>query len=90
MSSDDARTLRTSQAAACTCRVAFGPRAGQKLIKAGRHAARAWVERDLCAGTRSFTLYAAVRCEAEDCQGLERLCRYITRPALADARTAAS
>ena len=29
---DDARTLRPLQAAACTYRVAFGPRAGQKVL----------------------------------------------------------
>ena len=30
--SDEARTLRPLQAAACTYRVAFGPRAGQKVL----------------------------------------------------------
>ena len=30
--SDDARTLRPLQAAACTYRIAFGPRAGQKVF----------------------------------------------------------
>lgn len=30
--SDKARTLRPLQAAACTYRIAFGPRAGQKLL----------------------------------------------------------
>jgi len=29
--SDEARALRPLQAAACTCRIAFGPRAGQKV-----------------------------------------------------------
>ena len=31
--SDDARTLRPLQAAACTYRIAFGPRAGQKVFR---------------------------------------------------------
>jgi hypothetical protein len=31
--SDEARTLRPLQAAACTYRIAFGPRAGQKVLK---------------------------------------------------------
>lgn len=31
-----------------------------------------------------FSLLAAVRCEAGDRKGLEQLCRYITRPALAN------
>ena len=30
--SEEARTLRPLQAAAITCRMAFGPRAGQKLL----------------------------------------------------------
>ena len=30
--SDEARTLRQLQAAACTYRIAFGPRAGQKVL----------------------------------------------------------
>jgi len=30
--SDEARVLRPLQAAACTCRIASGPRAGQKVL----------------------------------------------------------
>ena len=33
-----------------------------------------------------LTLHAAVRCGADDRQALEQLCRYITRPALANER----
>ena len=33
-----------------------------------------------------FRLHAGVRCATEDKQGLEQLCRYITRPAIANAR----
>ena len=33
-----------------------------------------------------FSLHAAVRCAADDRQALEQLCRYITRPALANER----
>ena len=40
-------------------------------------------EQELCAEMKGFSLHAAVRCEADDRQGLERLCRYITRPELA-------
>jgi hypothetical protein len=35
-----------------------------------------------------FSPHAAIRCEADDRQGIERLCRYITRPALAYERVA--
>ena len=30
--SDEARVLGPLQAAACTCRIAFGPRAGRKVL----------------------------------------------------------
>ena len=33
LDSDEARTLRPLQAAACTHHIAFGPRAGQKVLK---------------------------------------------------------
>ena len=33
-----------------------------------------------------LSLHAAVRCAADDRQALEQLCRYITRPALANER----
>ena len=40
----------------------------------------------LCADIDGFSPHAAVRCGADDCQALEKLCRYITRPALANER----
>ena len=40
----------------------------------------------LCADINGFSLHAAVRCAAEDRDALEQLCRYITRPALANER----
>ena len=40
----------------------------------------------LCADIDGFSLHAAVRRGADDRQGLEKLCRYITRPALAGRR----
>jgi len=35
---------------------------------------------------QGFSLHAAVRCVSDERQRLEQLCRYITRPALADER----
>ena len=82
--SDEARALRPLQAAACTYRIAFGPRAGQKVFTLQgampRDAAR---DQELCADQQGFSLHAAVRCDADERQRLEQLCRYITRPALA-------
>ena len=40
----------------------------------------------LCADIDGFSLHAAVRIEAHERKRLERLCRYITRPALSDER----
>jgi hypothetical protein len=85
--SDDARTLRPLQAAACTYRIAFGPRAGQKVLTVrGAMPRELGFAQDLCADMQGFSMHAAVRCEADDRQGLERLCRYITRPAPAYER----
>ena len=40
----------------------------------------------LCADNQGFNLHAGVRCEADDRKGIEQLCRYITRPAIANER----
>ena len=41
---------------------------------------------DLCAAAQGFSLHAAVRCGAHQRKELERLCRTITRPAIANER----
>ena len=85
--SDEARVLRPLQAAACTYRIAFGPRAGQKVLTVqGAMPRDADFKQTLCADIDGFSLHAAVRCGADDRQALEQLCRYITRPALANER----
>jgi len=43
-------------------------------------------KQNLCAASNGFSLHAAVRCAADDRPALEQLCRYITRPALANER----
>ena len=40
----------------------------------------------LCCDIDGFSLHAAVRVDAHERKRLEQLCRYITRPALADER----
>jgi hypothetical protein len=85
--SDKARALRLLQAAACTYRIAFGPRAGQKVLTVqGVMPRDADFKQNLCADMQGFSLHAAVRCTADDRQALEQLCCYITRPALANER----
>ncbi len=79
--------LRPLQAAACTYRIAFGPRAGQKALTVqGAMPRETDLKQTLCADIDSFSLHAAVRCAADNRQALEQLCRYITRPALANER----
>ena len=84
---DEARVLRPLQAAACTYRIAFGARAGQKVLTLqGAMPRDADLKQTLCVDIQGFSLHAAVRCAANDRQALEQLCRTITRPALANER----
>jgi len=64
--SDEARKLTPLQAAACTYRIAFGPRAGQKVLTVqGAMPRDADFKQSLCADIQGFSLYAAVRCGAD-------------------------
>jgi hypothetical protein len=84
---DEAPTLRPLQAAAVTYRIAFGSRAGQKVLTLrGAMPREVTARQPLCADVDGFSLHAAVRIEAHERRRLERLCRYITRPALSDER----
>ena len=79
--------LRSLQAAAGTYRIAFGPRAGQKVLTLQAAMLKdADFKQNLCADIDGFSLHAAVRCGADDRQALVQLRRYITRPALANER----
>ncbi len=79
--------LATLQAASCTYRIALGPRAGQKVLSLRTVAGRdEKITHGLCADAHGFSLHAAVRCGADQRKQLEQLCRYITRPALANER----
>ena len=75
------------QSAACTYRIALGPRAGQKVITL-RSVPRCEVQptEQLCANAQGFSLHAEVRCAMNQRNKLEQLCRYITRPAIANDR----
>jgi hypothetical protein len=79
--------LRSLQTASCTYRIALGPRAGQKVLSLRTVAGRDKTNtRALCADAHGFSLHAGVRCGAHQRKTLERLCRYITRPAIANER----
>jgi len=63
--SNEARVLRPLQAAACTYRIAFGPRAGQKVLTVqGAMPRDADFKQTQCADIDGFSLHAAVRCGA--------------------------
>ena len=85
--SDSCGALMSLQAAACTYRIAFGPRAGQKVLSLqGAMPRDERQAQPLCVNAQGFILHAAVRCGADDRQRLEQLCRYVTRPAIANER----
>ena len=75
------------QSAACTYRIAFGPRAGQKVLSLQSVPRfEAQPTQQLCANAQGFSLHAEVRCAMNQRHKLEQLCRYITRPAIANER----
>ncbi len=72
---------QTVNLSACTYRIAFGPRAGQKVLTLqGTKPSAAHFKQNLCANLEGFSLHAVVRCTADQRKTLERLCRYVTRP----------
>jgi len=78
---------RPLQAASCTYRIAFGPRAGRKVLSWQYSARRAVpITQQLFTHVHGFSLHAEVRCASDQRQALEHLCRYITRPAIANER----
>ncbi len=84
---DAANPLALLQAFSCTYRIALGPRAGQKVLSLRTVAARHEKNTQaLHADAHGLNRHAGVRCSAHLRKGLERLCRYITRPAIAKER----
>ena len=84
---DADHALTPLQAASCTYRIALGPRAGQKVLSLQTLPSRAAPSSQaLCANAHGFSLHAGVRCGADQRKALEHLCRYITRPAIANER----
>lgn len=81
---DPDNPLTPLQAASCTYRIALGPRAGQKVLSLRTAPGRDdKATAGLCAQAHGFSLHAGVRCGTHQRKALERLCRYITRPAIA-------
>jgi len=72
-----------------TYRVAMGPRAGQKVFTLQTvPAALPEEQKKGVAQAAGFSLHAGIGIEAEARGKLERLCRYVSRPAIAEERLA--
>jgi len=75
------------QSAACTYRIALGPRAGQKVLSLQTVPTQAPSPPAVCrVSEQGFSLHAEVRCATHERHQLEHLCRYITRPTIANKR----
>ncbi len=87
--SDPDLALGPLRAAACTYRIALGPRAGQKVLSLQTVPTREPPPAPVrCVDEQGFSLHAEVCCAAHQRKKLEHLCRYITRPAIANERLA--
>ena len=69
-------------------RIALGPRAGARVFQIGREPDGPWVtSRGPCqAHLEGFDLHANITVAADDRAGVERLCRYVLRPPVAQER----
>ena len=77
------------QAASVQSRIAMGERKGQRVRRLGAAEFtdfQAELKGPLCAVTQGFSLHAEVYCAPWEREKLEKLCRYIARPAVAEER----
>ena len=78
--------LSTLQAAATSYRIGIGPSRGKKVLTLRTVEADEGRGSERCVQSNGFSLHAQVSCEANDRKKLERLCRYVARPAMANER----
>ena len=83
---DEEPVLAALTAASVRGLTATGARAGQRLRRVLKDPATGVRTAPLCFASRGFSLHAATRIAGPDRRGLERLCRYVARPALAGGR----
>ena len=85
---DKDSTLQQLQCHSITYRIAMGPQAGRKVLTV--QTIPAWEEDDCGTGqlgrVGGFSLHAGVAVNTRERKKLERICRYISRPALSEAR----
>ncbi|MGB3727150.1 MAG: transposase [Glaciecola sp.] len=83
---DDEDSLLHIQGASVSYRIAMGPKQGQKLFTLHTLPASTKGEYGQLASTSGFYLHAGVFANADEPEKLERLCRYISRPAISEQR----
>jgi hypothetical protein len=83
---EDEATLQALQQAAITYRIALGPHAGRKAFTLQTLPPSTEVETPYLAKAHGFSLHAGVACNPAERDMLERLARYISRPALCEHR----
>ena len=83
---DDEDTLLQLQGASVSYRIAMGPQQGQKVFTLQTLPASTEGEYGQLANTSGFSLHAGVFANPDEPETLERLCRYISRPAISEQR----
>src|SRR5262249_433575 len=88
---DDALTdneMTTHQGYSTQYRIAVGPHAGQKVFTLKTLSALPDEQNDALGKVDGFSLHSGVSAKANERRKLERLCRYISRPAVSEQRLA--
>lgn len=83
---DSAEAHGLLQLASLTNEIAIGPRAGRKVRRVQTFGGKEFALPARCASFDGYNLHANVALPASDRVGLERLCRYVLRPPLAQGR----
>jgi hypothetical protein len=83
---DDEDSLLHLQGASVSYRIAMGPQQGQKVFTLQTLPASNEGEFGQVANTSGFSLHAGIFANADEPEKLERLCRYISRPAISEQR----
>ncbi len=89
LQTDDDDPMANIVGASITYRLAFGPNAGRKALTLQTiPPTTPSTSRELVSKQASFSLHAGIACKDKQRKKLERLCRYITRPAISEKRLA--
>ena len=83
---DDEDSLLPLQAASVNYRIAVGPEAGKKVFALQTLPAKDEQHYGQLAQINGFSLHAGVFADSHQADKLERLCRYIARPAISEQR----